>query len=277
MIWITVSDLHGDLGKYQKLFDYIFKTKPDVVFICGDVMPPFYKTSDNLFFDFIKSELNKLKVKLECDYPDIFVIMGNDDERIYENEFTLLEKDGLWKYIHNKKIDLGKYTIYGYNYVPPTPFLLKDWEKFDVSRFEEMGTVPPYNGRRTVLVSDYEMKYSTIKDDLDKLTESHENSVFLFHSPPYKTNLDRAALDGKFFEGVPLDLHIGSIAIQRFIEKKQPYITFHGHVHESTTITGEFYQKIGTSHSFQAAYDGQELAIIELSPDNPEKAKRILI
>ena len=53
-------------------------------------------------------------------------------------------------------------------------------------------------------------------------------AVFLFHTPPYNTGLDRAALDGKKVNYVDLDVHVGSIAVRRFIESKQPLLTCTG-------------------------------------------------
>jgi len=41
----------------------------------------------------------------------------------------------------------------------------------------------------------------------------------VLHSPPYDTGLDRAALDGRSVDHAPLDVHVGSIAIRRFIER----------------------------------------------------------
>ena len=63
-------------------------------------------------------------------------------------------------------------------------------------------------------------------------------AMFLFHTPPYNTGLDRAALDGKKVNYVDLDVHVGSIAVRRFIESRQPLLTLHGHIHESARITG---------------------------------------
>ena len=74
-----------------------------------------------------------------------------------------------------------------------------------------------------------------------------------------------------------VDVHVGSIAIKRFIEKEKPYITIHGHIHESTKLTGSWYQKIGDTHSYNAACEGMELAVIKLSLEEPDSAQRILI
>jgi len=117
------------------------------------------------------------------------------------------------------------------------------------------------------------------KEDLDKLasTEHLRKSIFLFHTPPYQTNLDRAALDNKMIDHVPLDVHVGSIAVRRFIENRQPYITLHGHVHESARITGSWKERIGETYLFSAAHDGPELAIVQFDLDDPGNATRKLL
>ena len=84
-------------------------------------------------------------------------------------------------------------------------------------------------------------------------------------------------MDNKVIEHAPVDVHVGSIAIKRFIEKKQPHITLHGHIHESARITGSWRDKIGKTYCFSAAHDGPELAIVKFDSDRPEEAERILI
>jgi Icc-related predicted phosphoesterase len=76
---------------------------------------------------------------------------------------------------------------------------------------------------------------------------------------------------------VPLDVHVGSIAIRRFIEDQQPMITLHGHVHESARITGSWSEKIGRSYAFNAATDQKGLSIIKIPLDHPAFAERIII
>jgi Icc-related predicted phosphoesterase len=84
-------------------------------------------------------------------------------------------------------------------------------------------------------------------------------------------------LDGKKIDGVPLDLHVGSIAVQRFIESRQPLLTLHGHVHESARLTGHWRDKIGNTHVFGAAHDGPELALVHFDPADLENAERELL
>ena len=93
----------------------------------------------------------------------------------------------------------------------------------------------------------------------------------------YQTNLDRAALDGKMVDHAPLDVHVGSIAMKRFIEKMQPKITLHGHIHESSCITGQWQDRIGSTYLFSAAYEGPELSIIKFDLETPGQAERLLL
>src|SRR3989339_357470 len=266
-----VSDIHGRTELYNKLFNEILVQKPKVVFLGGDLLPHHY-LHKNFVFDFLQLNLQSLKTKLEIHYPKIFLILGNDDARIEEPLIQKLEEELLIEYIHLRKTNFLEYDIYGYAFTPPSPFLLKDWEKYDVSRFVDPGSISPEEGKRTVDVPNHEKRYSTIKDDLDTLTKEGyiSKSIFLFHGPPYHTYLDRTASGGKLIDHVPVDNHVGSIAIKRFIEKKQPLITLHGHIHESARISGSWKDKIGKTYCFSAAHDGSELAIVKFEISNPE-------
>jgi Icc-related predicted phosphoesterase len=124
-----------------------------------------------------------------------------------------------------------------------------------------------------------EIKWGTIQKDLTSLVgeDCLDQAVFLFHTPPYDTPLDRAALDGKTYEHVALDLHVGSIAVRRFIEERQPLLTLHGHVHESARLTGTWKIRIGRTTCINGAHDGPELALVRFDLDSPEAAIRDLI
>jgi Icc-related predicted phosphoesterase len=128
-------------------------------------------------------------------------------------------------------------------------------------------------------VSSHEANYTTIAGDLEKLVPEGDlsSSIFLFHSPPYRTSLDRAALDGRQIDHVPVDVNVGSIAIERFIRSRQPLITLHGHVHESASITGSWRDRIGRTHLFSAAHRGTELSLVRFMPEEPDLAERELI
>jgi len=276
-----VSDLHGHVDRYEKLFFQIEKEKPDAVFLGGDLLPHSFKKIQNyedFTTDFLFPNLHQLKKVLKDQYPQVFLILGNDDARSEEEKFQDESQKDLFFYANQRKIHFKGYLIFGYSFVPPTPFQLKDWEKYDVSRYVDPGCIHPTEGFRTVDPIE-DIEYSTIQQDLKTLTKNKEvsNAIFLFHSPPHKTFLDRAALDGMMVDHVPLDVNVGSIAIKRFIEEKQPFITLHGHIHESTRLTGNWLQQLGKTISFNAAHDGPELALIKFDLKNPDKAERVLL
>jgi Icc-related predicted phosphoesterase len=276
-----VSDLHGKPDRYRKLFDAIHKDQPDALFFGGDLLPHRMKkveNIDNFTNDFLFPELIKIKETLKEKAPDIFIILGNDDAGSEEDSFNKESRNGLFHYIHQKKVEWRGYSIFGYSFVPPSPFQLKDWEKYDVSRYVDPGCIPPTEGFRTKEPKE-DIEYSTIQKDLVALTgnENLSKAIFLFHSPPYQTLLDRAALDGKMVDHAPLDVHVGSIAIKRFIEERQPLITLHGHIHESTRLTGFWKQQLGRTIAFNAAHDGTELSIIKFNPENLASSERVIL
>ncbi len=274
-----VSDLHGKKKKYLRLFSKIYQENPDVVFLGGDILPGNKLSSENFILDFLFLELKKLQHKMKLRYPKIFIILGNDDPRTNEKDILEVQKAKLWSYANERIYNFQNHQIVGYSYVPPSPFLLKDWEKFDVSRHVDLGAVSPLAGYRSVPKNVVQIEYETIARDLKKLSENLEmrNAVFLFHAPPYQTNLDRAALDGKMIDHAPLDVHVGSIAIKNFIQTEQPKLTLHGHIHESSQITGNWQEKIKRTFCFTAAYDSPKLAIVKFELNDLSSAERILL
>lgn len=279
------SDLHGREERYQKLFQTIERELPAAVFLGGDLFPSGLGAMagvegyEDFLEDVFAAGFVRLKKTLGLDYPAVFIILGNDDVRIKEPEMEDFANRGLWNYVHNKCILWRDYSIYGYAFIPPTPFMLKDWERYDVSRYLDPLCVAPEEGWLSVSVAREVLKHQTIQNDLQDLTQDANLSraIFLFHTPPYETSLDRAALDGKKVNYVDLDVHVGSIAVRRFIESRQPLLTLHGHIHESARITGSWKERIGKTFAFSSAHDGAELALVRFELDNLETATRELL
>jgi uncharacterized protein len=279
------ADLHGHEDRYRKLFEAIEKELPAAVFLGGDLLPSGLgammgvKGYEDFLEDVFAAGFIKIKKTLGSNYPSVFLILGNDDVKIREQELEALGNQGLWNYMHNKCAPWKDYSIYGYAFVPPTPFMLKDWERYDVSRYLDPLCIAPEEGYLSVPVAKGILRHQTIQDDLDKLAQDNSlsNAIFLFHTPPYKSGLDRAALDGKKFNYVDLDVHVGSIAVRRFIQSRQPLLTLHGHIHESARITGIWKERIGNTFTLSAAHDGPELALVRFDMDNLENATRELL
>ena len=275
-----VSDLHGQKRRYKALFSKIKQEKPGAVFLGGDLLPSFgFRGESDFLNDYLSQEFIALKTLLGSDYPRVFLILGNDDGKSQEEDLIrYMEREKIWEYIHNKSAQFGPYNIYGYAYVPPTPFLNKDWERYDISRYVDPGCIAPEDGWRSVEQPLNIIQYATIQADLNTLIGNNDlsNSILLFHTPPYKTKLDRAALDGKMIDHVPLDVHVGSIAVKDFLLDRQPLLTLHGHVHESARLTGFWKEQLGETTALSAAHDGRELALVRFDPDHPLEASREL-
>jgi uncharacterized protein len=274
-MFLFASDLHGDERRYDALFSAI-NHDVEAVLLGGDLLP--FQAQEE-FIQNLAGRFSSLRTRLGSRYPRVLLIFGNDDPRALEPVFFDHEREGLWTVLHNRRADVDSRWIYGYSYVPPTPFMLKDWERYDVSHYVDPGCVSPEEGFHSTEVERNETRYGTIELDLERLAGSDDlaGAVFLFHAPPYQTKLDRAALDGRSFDHAPLDVNVGSIAVRRFIERRQPLLTLHGHVHESARITGQWMDRIGRTVLLGAAHDGPELALVRFDPERPEEAMRELI
>jgi Icc-related predicted phosphoesterase len=278
---LFVADLHGHIDRYEKLLAVVAHEHPAAVLVGGDLFAHGFASNgtDDLLGGFLHTRLADLRRRLGDDYPRVLVILGNDDPARRVVELESLSAEGLLEHLHMRRVRISGFDAYGYACVPPTPFLLKDWERWDVSRHLEPGCVSPEEGLRSVTADVSTVRYGTIASDLAVLVgeANLERSVVLFHAPPYETALDRAALDGQMIEHVPLDLHVGSIAIRRFIEDRQPLVTLHGHVHESARLTGSWRDRLGRTYLFTAAHDGPELALVRFELEDPAAATRELL
>ena len=226
---LYTADLHGNKEYYKKLMAKAKGSEIKAVVIGGDLCPKggptiedAVKAQKEFLENFFIPELRKLK-------KDVFVIMGNDDFRI--NEIILKNANENLKYINKKRFNLFNKNIVGYSFVNPTPFRLKDWEKFEDEKKEMPLPMHDYE-IRTIKKED-----GTIKEDLSNLIKlsNPKKTIYVIHAPPFNTKLDITTSGA----------HVGSKAIRGFIEKGQPYLALHGHIHESQKMSGSFIDKIG--------------------------------
>ncbi|NWG10218.1 metallophosphoesterase [Candidatus Bathyarchaeota archaeon] len=76
---------------------------------------------------------------------------------------------------------------------------------------------------------------------LEKVVAQIKNlktAVFCFHCPPYNSIIDNAPkltedLKPVYASGSPVIIPVGSVSVRKVIEKYQPLICLHGHIHES--------------------------------------------
>lgn len=228
---LYTADLHGNELFYKRLLKKAEEDNINAVVIGGDLGPKggvqaqkdfLEKFMIPLFKDFKKKNKNK----------EIHIIMGNDDLRINHKILENADEAGILKLIHKSSIKLFKdYHIAGYSFVNPTPFRLKDWEKPDID--DDKNPMQLFSEEvRTI-----EKEDGTIKGDLEKLKKlsNPKKTIYAIHAPPFNTKLDI----------ITLGAHVGSKAVREFIEKWQPLLTLHGHIHESPKMSGSWNDKIG--------------------------------
>jgi len=215
-IAVFATDLHGEIQNYERLLDVSSGKKVGAVIIGGDIAPFLSAIGDIATYqrEFIEFYLiPRMKEFRRKTKKDVFIMMGNDDVKINMGLLKSGEKKGAFKLLNQKVHRIGDKFLAGYSYINEAPFLIKDWEKDE----------------------------KDIKADLSKLAKLSDpkKTIYSMHAPPLGTNLD------VIFSGE----HVGSSAIRDFIIEKQPYMTLHGHIHESSHMTGNWKDVLGDSVS----------------------------
>ena len=264
---LYTSDLHGEIHLYQELLSLTVSSSPEIMVIGGDLFPSFPPTKryedmvpnqktfiDQFLSPFFKRMLETTSVQ------QIFLMPGNWD----------LGYPYLFKEPTERIIDLNQrsyrlkngYELIGYPFVPPTPFRPKDYEKMD----DREAPWPPQKNPSYILSSDqtdqltpidpylYLRGRETIEEDLDRLPKPlyQKRTIYVMHSPPFGTRLDLIQ-GGK---------SAGSRSIKTFLERNQPLLTLHGHIHESAELSGAYMDRIGKTLSInpgQSAWSGRDI------------------
>ncbi len=244
------SDLHGEIHLYQQLLDLTLSSSAEIIALGGDILPSY--PPSKRYEDMIPNQKTFIqqfllpffdKLTRTATIESILTIPGNWD----------LGYGYLFEKPSGKIVDLDRkkvlfkngYELIGYPFVPPTPFRPKDFEKMD----DAESPWPPQKNPSYIRDPGHEgeispvdpyiflMQRNTIQDDLDRLTRpAHfRKSIYVMHSPPIGTRLD--LIQGKKYAG--------SRSIKAFIEKYQPLLTLHGHIHEAPEISGAYLDRIG--------------------------------
>jgi Icc-related predicted phosphoesterase len=251
---LYASDLHGEIHLYQELLSLTISSSSEIIVIGGDLLPSFPSTKryedmvpnqktfiDQFLFPFFKRGLETTSLQ------QIFLIPGNWD----------LGYPYLFKEPTERIIDLNQrsyrlkngYELLGYPFVPPTPFRPKDFEKMD----DREAPWPPQKNPSYIRSSDQSDRLTpvdpfshlrereTIEEDLDRLPKplQKKRAIYITHSPPFATRLDLTQ-GGK---------SAGSRSIKTFIERNQPLLTLHGHIHEAPELSGAYMDRIGETLS----------------------------
>lgn len=187
--------------------------------------------SDTAKMDELFDELIKESIETWCRTAEqrlrpfgvrVIVNRGNDDPLIIPE---IVKRSDFVEWPDEKVVEVGGHEMMSLGYSNITPWKLP-------------GDIPEEELEEKI-------------DGLVSQLKDVKNSIFNIHVPPYGTHLDIAPkLDPDLKPvlgsgGQPEMAHVGSEAVMRAIEKYQPLVGLHGHIHESRG-----YVKIGRTHCF---------------------------
>ncbi len=287
-IIVYSSDFHGNELQFQKAVNLAKKMSAKSLIIGGDIAPKDFPKSEFLSGQrrFLEKELPRLLRPLQDFNCQAYLMMGNDD--FSANMDVLEANESLYCLIHGKRLELTRdFDIVGYAYVPITPFQIKDWEKFDLSSAsadvseayrKRKRTNYRYDGFKSanhdiepfVFLPKMEQLDSIQHDLAQRLyRQKPDRTVYVIHSPPNNTALDM----------VGPGTHVGSFAVREFIEQTQPYLTLHGHIHETVDVSSSFKDHIGSTLCMTAGNYNTRQTLNALIFDvyDPESAQRFTI
>jgi uncharacterized protein len=239
--WFFTSDLHGQGALYEQVVALVAAHRPATLLLGGDLAPHESGVAgvrrQRLFLEGFFVEFAR-RVHEAAPGLELLVLLGNDDWKA--NEDVLEAHDGaLWRVLHERVVEAHGIRVAGCSWVPITPFLMKDWD-----RWEDGG--PEWPARLEGLVSrgdrveplrlDPARRSPTIAEALvDVGASAGAAAVYVLHSPPRDTHCD--ATGGR--------AHVGSRAVRAFVERVQPLLVLGGHIHESPRVTGSYRDRIG--------------------------------
>jgi Icc-related predicted phosphoesterase len=175
---------------------------------------------------------------------------GNDD--IFEID-DVIEQSPCVTFGEAKVIDLGGFHLVSMGWTNPTP-----WNTFREAPEEELAA-----------------KIEAVVGQVPDMGRA----IFNFHAPPYGTGLDEApALDETLrpIRGGAVMKPVGSKAVRDAIDRYQPMLGVHGHIHESRGI-----KKMGRTLAINpgSVYGDGVLqgAVLELDPKKAKVSKYLLV
>jgi Icc-related predicted phosphoesterase len=261
MVIVYTSDLHGNKELYQELIELAEQRKAQAIIIGGDMLPihgPFkysLQQQQDFIFSYLEPKIRDFRSR--APQTTIYAMLGNDDWQASKVHLKTLVARGTLRLLHGEMHELGSgYELVGYAHVPPTPFTIKDGERRDLLNDAVGGqrcTACVSQGPKIIVVDPcrYFTSMDSIEEELEQLptVRDYRKTLYVMHSPPFHTNLDRL-FDGRW---------IGSRAIRAFVEKYQPYLTLHGHIHESSEISGTYWDRIGKTTCINPGQSTEEL------------------
>ncbi len=242
--WFFTSDLHGQSDLYEQALGQAVEGRARAVILGGDLAPhatggPGVRYQRLFLEGFLVEFARRLREAL----PDaeLLLLMGNDDWRA--NEDVLLRHDGeLWRLLHERVVRVDGTPVAGCSWVPITPFLIKDWERWEDGADESPARLDGWVSEGAAVHPhrfDPLDRTPTIAAALEALEarSAPRETLYVLHSPPRDTACDR----------MHRGTHVGSRAIRAFVERARPPLVLSGHIHESPRVSGAWRDDLGAT------------------------------
>lgn len=265
------SDFHGSELVFRKFIAAAFQYKANVLMVGGDVtgkaMVPVVHLGGGKYEGFLfgrreeannADELEKLKKTISNVgfYP---IIMEKDEaaeleadkqkmSARFEKEMCVRIRE--WMRLAEEKLTPAGMQLYflpGNDDLYSIDDVIAEFENIrnpDMKRFEIEGgyeVLGISNANMTPWACVRDLEEDDLKKKLDTLAglvQNPERAIVIIHVPPYETPLDACPDLDKNLKiitqgGQVVMKSAGSPSVKAFIEKVQPMLTLHGHIHES--------------------------------------------
>jgi Icc-related predicted phosphoesterase len=267
---LFASDFHGKAVLYEHMTATVEAVRPDLfilggdMFADGDIDDPLgtqVRYFESEFLPWIES------VRPQVTSGQIAAILGNHDwectaealrKRNDSGDLIFLDSGQPWT--HNGV------AFVGFSCTPPTPYWVKDFERLDLPDDETPVTggvvwsAEEGKGRQCS-ASEHFRRETCLETELGAVATPDAPWIFVCHAPPNNTVLDILP---------HVDYPVGSRAIRRFIEMRQPLCALHGHIHESPATTGCYSQKLGETLCINPGQSDDRPHAIWLDTSDPE-------
>lgn len=209
--WVSPAEKVDELEKTIRGKGYYpYRTNADEV----EELKSDSKRRDELFLELMTQTLRRwMRIadeRLKNTGIKCFICPGNDD--MFEID-PIMEESEFVKHAGNKIVAVDDHhEMISLGWTNPTP-----WNTFKECSEEE-------------LCEKIEKLVSQVKDI--------DNSIFNLHAPPYGSGLDEAPeIDETLKQKSRVLVPVGSTAVRDAIEKYQPLLGLHGHIHEAKAFT----------------------------------------
>ena len=272
---LYTSDLHGSMAHYQHLLAMLSERTPDVLILGGDCLPdgdrgyPYPTVKKFIQHDF--QEFLQLVHDL-CPDISVLTIFGNHDWAFSIDEFVKLQEQSLLRMLsHRDIVAVGNLRFLGLSHCPPAPYWIKDFERRDLKQDTptEFGGYT-FSARMKGIVSvtgrQFFAQHESLEDMLDKTPACADPFILVSHAPPADSHLD-LLLEGK---------HVGSQAVRQFLERRQPILSLHGHLHESPIVSGHIAQRYGKCLAVNPGQSLDQLCAVRWRSEKPDEIEHSL-